>query len=939
MKNFVDYGLSLTRPINLTNAAMRIIVILLLIFSIVITAHSQTASVTGSVRDTVEKKNLSNSVVSLLRQSDSVLVKFTRTNLKGEFALSNVSIGEYVLMITYPKFADYADKINLPADGLNLGSIPLTPKAVLLKEVVIRTNAAIRVKGDTTEFVADSFKVKQGATVEDLLKQLPGMQVNSKGEITAQGKKVDKVLVDGEEFFGADPTIATQNIGAKAVDKVQVFDTKTEQDQLKGIGASGDGNKTINIKLKESAKKGYFGKVEGSTDFDKLLNGKLMYNKFRGSKKFSLYGTKSNINTGSLGWDDRNKLGIDNDYEFDEISGFYYSYGDGENEFNDWNLKGIPDAYTVGALYGNKWDEERNKLNLSYLYNRLGTKNTTRTISQTLLEDTTYFNNSVSKSNGLTQQHVVNGKYEWKIDSFASIKYTAVGTYKKKDTYSDNYSEALNEQQEFVNTNSRTNDLSSIKKQLDNVLTYKQLFRKKDRMLIATLRLGLIEDEQTGKLLSTTNFYKNGIVDSTDPIDQLKLNSGNSTTIGSKITYNEPLNKEWNLVTEYSLNNNHSISHRNSFEKDLSNKYTALNPVFSNNFDLRALSNSGTVTARYVGKKIRAAFGVGLSAIQLNLNSLDSSKKTKYNFTGFTPQAQFRYAFKAQTGVSIAYRGNTVQPSLSQLQPLRNNNDPLGIYIGNPNLKVGFNHNLNFSFNDYKVLKGRYMFGSFSINLRENAIVNQSTVDSFGKTTYIPININGINNWNLWSVWNSGQGDKKWIHEIQPYANGGRNKNFLNGKVNVNTYAILNLSYRLSYSIADKYNISFGPKISRNISKSSLRPTANNNYWSYGGQANGYVMLPGKLELNSDIDINLQQKTNAFTQNLNIIVWNAKLSKKFRKDKSFEIGVVAHDILNQNIGFNRTINSNFVNEERYDKLSRYFLLTASWTFNKMPGKN
>jgi len=915
------------------------IVIALLILSIAFAAHSQPTFVKGSITDTVEKKNLSNSVVSLLRRSDSVLVKFTRTDKTGNFNITSVVPGDYVLMITYPKFADYNDRIAVPVEGLNLGMIPLTPKAVLLKEVVIRTNAAVRIKGDTTEFTADSFKVKQGATVEDLLKQLPGMSVNSKGEITAQGKKVDKVLVDGEEFFGADPTIATQNIGAKAVDKVQVFDTKTEQDQLKGIGASGDGNKTINIKLKESAKKGYFGKLEGGTDFDKLVNGKLMYNRFRGNRKFSLYSTKSNINTGSLGWEDRNKLGIDNDYEYDEISGFYYSYDDGENEFNDWNLKGIPNAYTVGALYGNKWNEERNKLNFSYLYNRLGTENNTRTISQTLLEDTTFFNNSFSRSKGLTQQHVLNGKYEWKIDSFASIKYTAVGTYKKKDTYTESYSEALDENRDTVNTNRRTNDISSTKKQLDNILTYRQAFHKKDRLLITTLRLGLIEDDQTGMLLSTTNFYKNNNIDSTDPIDQLKLNSGNSTTIGAKMTYNEPLSKEWNLVMEYSLNNNQSVSHRNTFEKDFNNKYTALNPVFSNNFDLTATANSGTITARYVGKKLRAAFGTGLSAIELNLNNLDEKRKTKYNFTGFTPQAQFGYKFKAQTGISFSYRGNTVQPSLSQLQPLRNNNDPLSIYIGNPNLKVGFNHNLNFSFNDYKVLKGRYIFGSFFISLRENAIANYSTVDSFGKTTYMPVNVKGNNNWNWWSVWNSGQGDKKLIHEIQPYANGGRTRNFINGKENVNSYAVFNLTYRIRYSIQDKYNFSIGPKIVRNISKSSLRPTANNNYWTYGGQADGYVMLPGKFELSSDVDANLQQKTAAFNSNVNIIVWNAKLAKKFKKDKSFEIAVVAHDILNQNIGFNRTINSNFINEERFDRLSRYFLLTASWTFNKMPGKN
>lgn len=918
---------------------MRKLIYCLVFILVSYAAFSQVSSLKGIVRDTLEKKNLHHAVVSLLRSKDSVLVKFARTDMHGTFSMPGLLPGDYVLMVSYPKFADYADKVVLTSSGVELGIIPLTPKSLLLGEVVVRTNAAIRQKGDTTEFTADSFKVKEGATVEELLRQLPGIQVNSKGEITSQGKRVDKVLVDGEEFFGEDPTIATQNIGAKAVDKVQVFDTKTEQDQLKGIAASGEGNKTINIKLKESAKKGYFGTVEGASDFDKLFNGKLMYNKFTGSRKFSVYGTKSNTNTGSLGWEDRNKLGIENDYEYDEISGFYYSYGDGENDFNDWSLRGLPDAWTAGGLYSDKWNEEKNKLNFSYLYNRLGTNNTTTTISQTLLEDTTFYNNSVSRSRGLSQRHALSGKYEWKIDTLASIKFTAAGSYKLKDTYTDYASEALNENKEFVNTNTRTNDNSSTKKQLDNILTYKQLFHKKNRQLITTVRLGLIDDEQTTKLLSTTDFYSNGNLDSIDLIDQMKIYTGNSTTIGTKITYNEPLNNEWNIVAEYSYNINQSSSHRNSFEKDAEQKYTTLNRLFSNNSDLDASSNSGTLTARYTGKKLRAAFGTGLSAIKLNLNNLDDMIKTRYNFTGFTPQVQVGYKIKAQTGFSFSYRGNTVQPSITQLQPLRNNSDPLSIYIGNPDLKVGFNHSLNVSFNDFKVLKGRYVFGSFYISFLKDAITNMSTVDSFGKTTYSPVNVNGNNNWNFWSVWNSGQGDKKLIHEIQPQGNGGRGVNFLNGKQNINTYANFTLTYRLRYSVTDKYNFSAGPMIRRNLSKSSLRPGANNNYWSYGGRVDGYVMLPGKFELSSDVDANLQQRTDAFSRNTRIIVWNAELSRKFTKDKSFKIALVAHDILNQNIGFNRTINSNFINEERYDRLSRYFLLRASWTFNKMPGKN
>jgi hypothetical protein len=914
------------------------IAVTVLLFYISVTALSQKVSIKGTITDTSEKKNLANAVITLLTKKDSILVKYTRSNVDGHFTFSQMDSGNYILWITYPKFADYTDALHLqPATPIDLGTISLTLKSTILQEVVVHANNAIRMKGDTTEFTADSFHVKEGATVEELLKQLPGLQVDSKGKITAQGKQVDKVLVDGEEFFGEDPTIATQNIGAKAVDKVQVYDTKTEQDQLKGIGASGQGNKTINIKLKDNAKKGYFGKLEAGSDFDKLVNAKVMYNKFKGTEKFSLYGTKSNTATGSLGWEERNKMGIEENFEYDELSGFNYWLGE-DNEFNDWNLKGIPNAYTAGGLYGNRWNDDKTKMNLSYLYNRLGTTNNTNTISQTLLADTTFYNNSRSRINALSQQHAGNLKYEWKLDSLASIKLVVAGTYKIKDIATVSSSEALNELKDSVNANNRTNTSHSEKKQLDNQLTYKQLFKKKDRQLITVLRFGLIGDDQAANLFSNTRFYRKGFSDSLDITDQLKLNTSGTASFGAKVTYNEPLSDKWNIVTEYNYNNSHTTSHRNTFEKDINGKYTQPNSIFSNNFDLNAYSNNGTLAVRYNGKKLRAMAGAGISAIQLHLDNLDLLKKTTYNFTGFTPQGQLRYEYKPQSGVSFSYRGNTVQPTLNQLQPLRDNTDPLSIYIGNPDLKVGFNHNLNFNFNDFKILKSRYIFANLGVNLLQNAITNLSTVDSFGKTTYLPVNVNGNNSWYLWSVWESGTGDKKWIQEVVPDANGGRSINFINGKKNINTYATFNLRYSARYSVQDKFNFSIGPSAGRNLSKSSLRPETKNNYWTYGGRADGYLMLPLKFELSSDIDVSLQEKTNAFPNPINITVWNAELSRKFFKDKTFKISFIAHDILNQNIGLTRIINSSFISQQRYDRLSRYFLLTASWTFNKMPGK-
>ena len=899
-------------------------------------SQAQQFSIKGKVADTVEKKNLTNSSVALLNAKDTTLVKFTRSKSNGEFELNGIDSGKYLIMITFPKFADYVEKVEVLSLPVDLGSISLTPVSILLKEVVIRSGQAIRIKGDTTEFTADSFAVKEGATVEDLLKKLPGFQVNSKGEITAQGQRVQKVLVDGEEFFGDDPTMATKNISAKAVDKVQVFDTKTEQQQLTGISTGNEG-KTVNIKLKEDKKKGAFGKINLGTDFQNYLDSRALYNRFTGKKKVSAYITKTNINTGSLNWEDRQKLGLEEDYEYDEIGGYYYSFGSGD-EFNDWSLRGLPDAYTGGALFSNKWSEDRHNLNASYRFNRLGTTNVGSTTTQNILPQGITYSNRKVNSDGLNQQHAINGKYEWKIDSLASLKLTTVTQYKTTDLFSDTYSEYLDSARQFINNSFRKNQNATTRIQSDNQLLYKQMFNKKNRLLLATFRYGITDDEQQGTNTTTINYFRNASPDYTDTIDQQKMVDGTSTTLGTKITFSEPLSVKWNFVLDYSYNKNHSVSRRNTYEKAFNGKYEILNTAYSNNFDLNAFSHSSTATLRFIDKKIKFAFGSGISSVKLKLLNLDSNSTSTYNFLKIAPQAQFSYAFKQQTNLSLNYRGTTRQPTLSQLQPLRDNNDPLNEFTGNPNLKVGFNHNISMFFNQYKVLKQTGIWFSTSYNIQQNAITNYSVIDSQGKRTYSPVNVNGNRNWNIWGNWHKGNGEKKLRYGVRLGGNGGRNINFVNGAKSINTYTNLDFNLNLGMDVPDKFSFELGPRIGHNSSKSSLRSSINNNYFIYGGRVEGSVMLPGKFELSSDVNFDMRQRIEAYSTNTNIIIWNAGLDKKLFKDKSGKIGLYANDILNQNIGYTRTINSNFVSDETYLRISRYFLLRLEWTFNKMPGE-
>src|SRR6476620_2216934 len=248
-------------------------------------SSAQAASVKGIITDTTSKQNLSNTVISLLRSKDSILYKFTRSDGKGNFEFKNLKAGSYILLITYPTYADYVDHINLRDSSSYDLKVPMTLKAHLLKEVIVRqTISAIKIKGDTTEYAADSFKVQPDASVEDLLKKLPGIQVDKNGQITAQGEKVQKVLVDGEEFFGDDPTLVTQNLRADMIDKVQVYDKKSDQANFTGID-DGETQKTINLKLKDDKKNGYFGKINLGAGTNGYHDNQLMFNRFKNKQK------------------------------------------------------------------------------------------------------------------------------------------------------------------------------------------------------------------------------------------------------------------------------------------------------------------------------------------------------------------------------------------------------------------------------------------------------------------------------------------------------------------------------------------------------------------------------------------------------------------------------------------------------------------------------
>ncbi|HTI09268.1 MAG TPA: TonB-dependent receptor [Puia sp.] len=899
-----------------------------------------TALINGRIKDTLEKKSLANGSVLLLRQSDSILVQFTRTDKSGSFTFQHIPPGHYLILVTYPAYADYADSLEVKdASAINLTPVPMVLKSKLLEEVVVNgSKGAIHIKGDTVEFRADSFHTQAGATVEDLLKKLPGIQIDRNGKITAQGQKVQKVLVDGEEFFGDDPTLVTQNLRADMVDKVQVYDKTSDQAAFTGID-DGQKSRTINLKLKDGKKNGYFGKVTAAAGTEGYYDGQAMVNLFKKKQKLAAYGILSNTGKTGLNWQERDNYGqsIFGMADYDENTGGF-SIEMPNNDLDSWdgryNGQGFPTVKTGGVHYNNKWDDDRQSFNSNYKIMQLNVNGASSTNSQYILPDTLYYNNQRQDFRNQILRNSLDGNYEIKFDSTSSLKIMADGGTDHKTSNSAYFSEALASDSALVNRNSRTvSDITDSRTVNSNLLWRKKL-PKKGRTLSVNLRENYSHSTSAGYLSSATDFYSDGIFSHDSLIDQYKSYHSENTLLDSKITYTEPLSKLSSLIANYGLSVNNSQSDRSSFSKAANDKYTMLDSLYSNNYQFNVFTQQGGLAYNLVKKKFRFNAGSNVGFTSFHQRDLMADTTAKRQFVNWYPQASFNYSFTSQRRLSLSYYGSTRQPTLQQIQPIRTNEDPLNITIGNPGLKPMFNSRFGLNFFDYKVLTDRSIWANASYSFTQNNISSSSTVDSSGRKTTQSINVNGNHNF-----WASISYDFKWaapdIHfglstEINNSTNVSVVNNFLN-KTNSGSYQVGAGVYKTKEK---KYELSFRGTATYTNSTSSINTGISTDYWTYNLTPAVDVFLPLKFQVHGDADVSLRQKTAVFNTNNNVTLLNAWIGKKFLKNDALLLKASGNDLLNQNIGFNRTVNSNFITQNTYSTIKRYFMLSIVWNFTK-----
>ena len=898
--------------------------------------YAQT-EIRGRVLDEADQTALTNATIMLLQAKDSILVGHTRAGEDGQFKLATTDTIPYLLLVSYPKYGDYFKQLEGGGDA-HLGDVQLTSISHLIEEVIVTGRIPVVIKGDTTEYDASSFVVEKNAKVEDLLKVLPGISVDADGKITAQGKTVEKVLVDGEEFFGDDPTLVTRNIRSDMVDKVQLYEKKSEEAERTGVD-DGERIQTLNVKLKEDAKKGMFGKVEGAGGTDDFYLGKLALNKFNGSQKIGAYLMGANDGNISLNWQEAEKFGMSTMETGVTDGGEMYFYSSGDS-FDRWDGKGRPQALSTGVSFLDAWKENKHKLNGSYKYGMIQNEVGESTLSRNSLPNDEELNTS-STSNRETdaRRHRFNTKYDLKIDSLTTLTLNLSASKGRSESNSHTTASSWNQVGEMINQNERAESSVSDNTDLNYRGYLTRRFKKTGRSISFRFGGNVSDNKGTGFLNSTLNTYDEEGNMLKDTTDQLKEMNRQSNSISSSLTYTEPITSKLNSSVGYEYNSSRAHAINNSFNYDGNGTYTDFDNEFSSDFNFNTVRHAVNLALNYKLEKFEANFTNNFRSDDMFQQNNYEDLRANRDFFTYNPSARLRYNLKGNRRIGFHYNHSNSLPSLSQIQPLRQNQDPLNIVVGNEDLTPARNDRYNMYYSNYNMMKGTNLYVDMEWGQTRNAIQQNVMIENGVRTLFYE-NLDGYVT-NNGRIWLGGGFDvsKKMQLKARISGDGSYNNyyNYINAQLNENTnynYGLgLNLSKNTTKNI--DFNIGFHP--GWRLMETSLQPELNSSGFVYRTSVWYSWKLPWKLSLYGDMSYNYEAPTKALNEKFELLLFKPGVSKKFLKDESLVVDIYVNDIFNQNKGFRRFQSGSMISQNTYNTISRYFMFKVSWDFTSMKG--
>lgn len=905
------------------------------------------SKLSGTITDITDNAKLQKATIALLTPTDSILVNFARSNEQGAFSIPKLDTGKYKLIISYPQYADYVEDIHVLKDH-DLGIVKLSKALLLLEEVTVTGKIPVVIKGDTIEYNASSFKVDKDAKVDELLKVLPGITVDADGKITAQGKEVKKVLLDGEEFFGNDPTLITKNIRADMVDKVQVYEKKSDLTDRTGVD-DGERMQTVNITLKEDKKKGAFGQAQSGYGSEKYFGLKGMVNKFNGPQKIAAYAISANDGMVSLGFEDGEKYGASSsNMTISEDGGIFItssSSGDGMDSWSgNYQGNGIPQALNMGASYSDRFKGDKHKLNVNYRRGQMEVENNSSSFVQNNLPELA----SIQQSTGLTwnenKSHNANLRYDLRIDSTTDMTWRMGYNQIDRDNTSTNNAAERSLDETLLNQTESRSVNSSLNESFNANVMLTKRFRKLRRSL--TLNTGITSNTTDG----IANYYSNTDFNQLNDeilIDQLKNNVWENNNFNTSLAYTEPLSKYLTGNIGYALGRVSSYTLNQSFDKnDITGQYDLLDESLLNDFDnlsLRHTINTG-LNFKKNSLTLNISNALTFENVERNYNNLDQNLSRDQ--ISIAPTINGNYQITKSKSVYFRYSGRTTQPNLNQFQPLKQNDNPLINYLDNNELKAGFSNNFSMSYNSYKQLKdiSFYMgiYGSQSINSVNSRV---TFYPESGQRDIQFVNIDKPNfNANVYAGYRKPIWKKIALSariggefEYQNYYNYLSLSNSNSQLNNTESYAV-SPSFGLSTYKANKWSLDVRLNPGYRINQSTLQPDLDTKNFIFSSYTDISYTFPKDYR----IVINMAQSHEAATATLpefNTLNLSGYVSKKFLKDKSLEAQVFVNDLLNKNNGVRRYQSGYTFTQSTNDVLRRYAMFKLIYNFTTMKGGN
>ena len=899
----------------------------IILFAIMLTmpayAQRRGVDITGTVIEGGTNEPIEQATVRLLNAKDSTMVGGVATGRNGSFTLKNIKNGNYVLNISFIGFETLYKAIQVTGKNnpMQLGKLTLSDASIQLGEAVVIGKAPeVTFRNDTMEFNAESYKLTEGSMLEDLLKKMPGVEIDSDGKITVNGKEIKKVLVDGKEFFSDDPKVASKNLPSKMIDKVQVLDKLSDMAKMTGFD-DGEEETVINLTVKPGMKQGWFGNAYAGYGSEDRYEGNFMVNRFVNNDQFTIMGGLNNTN--NMGFSDLS-------------SSMFQGMGRGGGGAGN----GITTSGNIG-LNMNKEFNSKLTINGNLRYSHSENDAYSKSNRQNILpDDSTSYYNETNNNHSRSDNVAADIRMEWTPDTLTRVIFRPNFSYSNSHRRENGHFNTLSGDMDTVNIGESRYLSDGEGYNVGATLEFSRKLNSRGRVLSGSLSGRLSDSYNEGLNYSNTEYRLLAAGENNDLVDQQFRYDNNSFNYRVYLSWVEPIGHNNFIQATYSIRQNKQESLKNSYTREEgSEEYNVLDTAYSQSYRNNYINQQVSLAFKSVREKFDYTIGL----------TVDPSHSTSETFVGDTvlssitqnvvnlsPMIRFNYRFGKRTHLRINYRGRTTQPSVSQLQPVADVTDPLNTRTGNPNLKPTYSNNLSVRFQNFKPEQQSAFMTMLNFNYVVNDIVTKSAyIENTGQQMTTYDNVNGNFSGNVRVMYNAPFKNRKFSFNTMTMGSYANSNGFINSEKNTNKNIVLQERAGINFR-SDYLDLGLNGNIRYNATRNSLQGQSELNTFNYGVGGNTTIYLPWDFKIESDISWSTNSGySDGFEQNE--ILWNASASKSFLKGKTATLRFKIYDILQQRSNISRSVTASYTQDSEYNTLGSYFMVHFIYRFNVFKG--